>query len=159
MNNDLQIADNFLAPLFDEIFDVKEKDFSIHYNTLGDGIQKLLLIIDTEGIDYLMDAEMNLLKSIIEKGLRKQFSDIWLLNINTCKEADLQELIEYFKPFQVIVWGCDAWLKRQEIKVEPHQQIVLRSVDILKVNSLDTYLNDTHMKEKLWFALQKMFFN
>ncbi len=159
MNNDLQIASDFLAPLFDEIFDVKEKDFSIQYNPLGEGKQKLLFIIEEEGVDYLPETDMLLLKSIVDKGLKKQFSDLWLLNLCSAKNADLQDLIDFFKPFQVIVWGCDSWLSRQNIKVDLHQQKMLQGVDFLKANSVHSYLNDSAMKGKLWLALQKMFFN
>ncbi|MBC7381730.1 MAG: hypothetical protein H7296_01905 [Bacteroidia bacterium] len=159
MNNELQIADDFLAPLFDEIFEVKEKDFSIQYNVLGLGKQKLLLLVDAQGIDYLADPELQLLKSIIDKGLRKDFDDVWVLNLNTCKDATLQELINHFKPFQLIVWGCENWIKREKIKLENHQQAMLSNVDLLKAYPLNTYLTDNALKSKLWIALQRMFFN
>ncbi len=159
MNNELQIADDFLAPLFDELFVVKEKDFSIQYNRLGSGYHKLLLLVDTQDIDYLENADLELLKSIIDKGLRKKMDDVWILNLNTYKTASLQDLIDYFKPFQIIVWGCENWLKKEKIKLEVHQQGMIKSVDFLKANALNTYLSDNAMKGKLWKALQKMFFN
>ncbi len=159
MNNELQIADEFLAPLFDELYNVKEKDFSIQYNSLGSGDHKLLLLVDAQGVDYLADAEFELLKSIIDKGLRKKLDDAWILNLSNYKTATLQDLIDYFKPFQIIAWGCEDWMRKEGIKLETHQQGLIKSVDFLRAGELKTYLTDNVMKGRLWASLQKMFFN
>ena len=75
MINDLQISDGFILPLFDEIFVVKERDFSIEYQPLGQGRQKLLMLVSSNSAEFLDSEELKLLQTIVDKGLRKQMDD------------------------------------------------------------------------------------
>jgi hypothetical protein len=159
MNNDLQIADDFILPLFDEIFVVKERDFSIEYQPLGSGLQKLLLIVDSAQVDFLPETEMQLLQTIVDKGLRKTMNDVWVVNVQKFPQASLERIWEYFEPNQVIVWGCQAWMKSQQAPIEIHKQVYLNGAELLQANTLSAYLTDAPSKAKLWAALQRMFFN
>ncbi|MCG9879568.1 MAG: hypothetical protein MH472_03125 [Bacteroidia bacterium] len=159
MNNDFQIADDFILPLFDEIFVVKERDFSIEYQPLGSGLQKLLLIVDSSTHDFLPENEMQLLQTIVDKGLRKKMEDVWVVNLQKFPQATIERMWDFFEPAQVIVWGCDAWLDSQRMSIPAHKQLYVHGAELLKANTLSSYITDAAAKGKLWVALQRMFFN
>ena len=159
MNNDFQIADDFILPLFDEIFVVKERDFSIEYHPLGSGLQKLLLMVDSPDHDFLPENEMQLLQTIVDKGLRKKMDDVWVLNVQKFPEASLQRIWDFFQPAQVIVWGCQSWMSAQQLNIESRKQVYVNGAELLQASSLSSYLTDAQAKGKLWLALQRMFFN
>jgi hypothetical protein len=159
MNNDLQIADDFILPLFDEIFVVKERDFSIEYNPLGSGLQKLLLIVDCDTHEFLPEVEMQLLQTIVDKGLRKTMDDVWIVNIQKFPQVSLERMWGFFQPNQAIVWGAQAWMKQQLAPVDMHKQVYIHGVELLQANKIADYVTDASAKGKLWLALQRMFFN
>lgn len=159
MNNDFQIADDFILPLFDEIFVVKERDFSIEYQPLGAGLQKLLLIVDSSGHEFLPENELQFLQTIVDKGLRKNMNDAWVVNVQKFPQATLPRIWDFFQPTQVIVWGCQDWMKQQQAPIDIHRQVYVNGAELLQANSLASYLTDAAAKGKLWLALQRMFFN
>jgi hypothetical protein len=159
MNSEFQISDDFILPLFDEIFVVKERDFSIQYNPLGMGKQKLLMLVSSDSEEFLPAVEMQLLQTIIEKGLRKTLDDVWIVNLKRFPEPTLNVLWEYFQPMQVIAWGVKSWLKEQDVPLDIHRQGYNKGAEMLVADDLTVYLNDQVLKGKLWMALQRMFFN
>jgi hypothetical protein len=158
MNNGLKIDDAFVLPLFDEIIGVKETDFSIQINPLGKGHHKLLMLSDCKTHDYFSDPEKQLLSGILDKGLKKTFDDIWLINTEKDK-LSFEEILNQLKPQTVIIWGCDAFMMENKIKMENHHQALLHGIGILKAQSLSEYINDNAAKGKLWIAMKKMFFS
>ena len=158
MNNGLKIEDAFVLPLFDEIFGVKETDFSIQINPLGKGLHKLLMLSDCKTHDYFSEPEQQLLNGILDKGLKKSLDDIWLINPEK-ESASFEQILGILKPQTVIIWGCDSFLQKNQIKIENHQQALLHGVSILKAQSLLDYINDNAAKGKLWIAMKKMFFS
>jgi hypothetical protein len=157
MNNGLKIDDAFVLPLFDEIIGVKETDFSIQINPLGKGQHKLLMLSDCKTHDYFSDPEKQLLNGILDKGLKKSFDDIWF--INTEKDnISFDVILNQLKPQTVIIWGCDSFMAKNNLRMDNHQQALLHGIGILKAQSLSEYLNDNVAKGKLWVAMKKMFF-
>ncbi len=159
MNNDFQISDDFILPLFDEIFVVKERDFSIDYNPLGSGLQKLLFIVDTPEHEFLPENDMQFLQTIVDKGLRKSMKDVWVINVQKFPDPSLARIWEFFQPAQVIVWGCQSWMSTQQLNIELHKQVYVSGSELLQANTLSSYVTDAQSKAKLWLALQRMFFN
>ncbi|OYU96827.1 MAG: hypothetical protein CFE21_00640 [Bacteroidetes bacterium B1(2017)] len=159
MSTEFQISDDFILPLFDEIFEVKERDFSIEYNPLGKGNQKLLMLVSSASEEFLENSELQLLNTIIDKGLRKNVDDVWIVNLNRFPKQDLEAIWDYFQPAQVIVWGCTEWVNKQQINLEIHRQGYVKGAEILVASSLTSYLSDNISKAKLWASLQRMFFN
>jgi hypothetical protein len=159
MINDLQISDDFILPLFDEIFVVKERDFSIEYQPLGLGKQKLLMLVSSDSAEFLEIGDLNLLQTIVDKGLRKQMDDVWVVNLNRFPNPNIELIWDYYKPNQVIIWGCQEWVKKQSYTTELHKQAYLNGAEVLQANSLNSYISDPAGKAKLWSALQRMFFN
>jgi hypothetical protein len=159
MNDDLQMSDEYILPLFNEIYVVKERDFSIEYHPLGQGKQKLLLLVSSHSEEFLENNEMQLLNTIIEKGLRRTLDDVWIVNINRFPDPTLNHIWDYFQPSQVIIWGCADWIKKQDISSAIHQPAYINGSEVLFANSLNSYLTDTSAKGKLWSAMQRMFFN
>jgi hypothetical protein len=159
MINDLQISDGFILPLFDEIFVVKERDFSIEYQPLGQGKQKLLMLVSSSSAEFLDSEDLKLLQTIVDKGLRKQMDDVWVVNIDRFPKASIELIWEFYKPMQVIIWGCQDWIKKQSYQTELHKQAYLNGAEVLQANSLSSYITDPAGKAKLWTSLQRMFFN
>lgn len=159
MHTGLDIADSFLFPLFGEIFVVKEKDFSIQYHPMGEGKQKLLMLVNSKTAEFLENEEHLLLKTIVEKGLRKQMEDVWVVNLNNFPQQKLESLFNHFEPTQMIVWGLDSWMGSQGLNLGVHRQGLLLGVEILQALPLNQYIAEPAQKPKLWSAMQKMFFN
>lgn len=159
MNNDFQISDDFILPLFNDIFVVKERDFSIEYHPLGAGEQKLLMLVSSASEEFLPTTELQLLETIVDKGLKKQMKDVWVVNINKFPNASISNIWAFFQPQQVIIWGCSNWIQTQGIPADMHKQGYVEGSEILIAGDLGSYLADNQAKAKLWLALQKMFFN
>lgn len=158
MNDNFKIDEAFLLPLFDELYGVKETDFSIQINPFGKGNHKLLMLSDCKTHAYLPENEFELLNGIIDKGLKKTQDDYWILNIAN-EKANFEQLLQQLKPQHLIIWGCDDYLNNARINLALHQQALLQGVSVLKAGSLSDYLSDAQAKGKLWLALKKMFFN
>ncbi len=159
MSTDDQISDDFILPLFEEIYVVKERDFSIEYNPLGAGKQKLLMLVSSASEEFLENTELQLLNTIIEKGLKKELNDVWVVNIQRFPNASIENIWAHFEPLQVMVWGCADWLKSQDVSMEVHKQAYVNGAELLTAASLSTYLSDNAAKAKLWTGMQRMFFN
>lgn len=159
MSKEFELAEDFILPLFDEIFVVKERDFSIEYNPLGSGLKKLLVLVSSTSEEYLVQEELLLLQTILEKGLRHTLNDVWIVNLERFPSKDQEALWDYFQPTRVLVWGCDAWLKGKGIKANLHQFIYFKGVELLVAGELKTYLTDTTAKARLWAGLQRMFYS
>jgi hypothetical protein len=159
MNNDFQISDDFILPLFSDIFVVKERDFSIEYNPLGSGEQKLLMLVSSTSEEFLPTSELQLLQTIVDKGLKKQMKDVWVVNIDRFPNATLSNIWSHFQPQQVIVWGCSNWIQTQGVPADLHKQGYVEGAEMLIAAPLSLYLTDNKAKAKLWMAIQKMFFN
>ena len=158
MNDNFKIEDGFILPLFDELYGVKETDFSIQINPFGKGNHKLLMLSDCKTHSFLSEPEFELLNGIIDKGLKKNQDDFWLINTAT-EMASLEQILQYLKPQHLIVWGCDAYLSKSNINLGMHQQALLHGISVLKAAPLNEYLTDAQAKGKLWLALKKMFFS
>lgn len=158
MNDNFKIEEAFILPLFDELYGVKETDFSIQINPFGKGNHKLLMLSDCKTHAYLPENEFELLNGIIDKGLKKTQDDYWLLNIAN-ENLNLEQLLQQLKPQHLIIWGCDAYLKNEQIQLATHEQALLHGIAVLKAGPLSDYLSDAQAKGKLWLALKKMFFN
>lgn len=159
MQNGFDIDDSFLAPLFGEIFVVKERDFSIEYNPMGEGKHKLLMLVNTKEVEYLLDDELNLLKTIVEKGLRRSLDDVWIVNFDKFPVKSLSALLSHFEPSHIILWGLETWIGSQGCNVPVHKSSLFEGVEILQALPLRQYLTEPSQKVKLWAALQKLFFN
>jgi len=158
MQTEFGIDDEFVLPLFEELYAVKETDFSIEINPLGSGKSKILMLCESKSSTYLDEADMNLLSGILEKGLRRAIDDIWLINI-AHEKAGFDFLLDRLKPQFLISWGCDEYLIRQQIRLDVHEQASITGCNMLKAMPLSAYQHDQAAKGKLWIALKKMFFN
>lgn len=159
MQDVFEIDDSFLAPLFGEIFVVKERDFSIEYNPLGEGRHKLLMLVNSKMADFLEDDELKLLQTIVEKGLRRTMQDVWVVNFEKFPQKNLPDLIAHFEPAHIIVWGLDSWLGSQGCNIPVHKSGLFDGVELLQAMPLRSYIIEPAQKVKLWSAMQKLFFN
>jgi len=159
MQDGFEIDDSFLAPLFGEIFVVKERDFSIEYNPMGEGRQKILMVVNSKTTEFLEAEELQLLQTIIEKGLRKTMQDVWVVNYERFPDKNLAPMLRHFEPSHIIVWGLETWLGAQGCNVQTHKSSLFEGVEILQALPLSQYLAEPTHKPKLWVAMQKLFFN
>jgi hypothetical protein len=159
MQDGFEIDDSFLAPLFGEIFVVKERDFSIEYNPMGEGRQKLLMLVNSKTTEFLETDELKLLQTIVEKGLRRTMEDVWVVNYDRFPDKNLTSMLGYFEPTHIIVWGLDTWIGAQGCNVHVHKSALFEGVEILQALPLGQYILEPAQKPKLWAAMQKLFFN
>lgn len=159
MQDGFEIDDTFLAPLFGEIFVVKERDFSIEYNPMGEGKQKLLMLVNSKTSEFLEDGEYKLLQTIVEKGLRRNMEDVWVVNFERFPDKNLAKILSHFQPQYMIVWGLDTFMGSQGCNVSVHRSVLFDGVEILQALPLNQYITEPAQKVKLWSAMQKLFFN
>ena len=159
MQDGFEIDDSLLAPLFGEIFVVKERDFSIEYNPMGEGKQKLLMLVNDKSTEFLEAEELKLLQTIVEKGLRRTMNDVWVVNFDRFPDKNLAPILRHFEPSHIIVWGLDTWMGAQVCNVQVHKSTLFDGVEILQALPLSQYISEPAQKPKLWSAMQKLFFN
>lgn len=159
MNTSLTIHPSEAAMLFDELYLVKEKDFSKQYQHLGSNKTKLLHVMDIPTAGWETSADVQFVKTVTEKGLKINPDDAIILNLQTCPTDTLIDLLNYFEPMYILFWGCNDWLNKQQVKAGLYEIYLIKGVNSLFSNDAATVSADAKLKAKLWAQLQKLFFN
>lgn len=159
MNHSFTIHPSEAAMLFDELYMVKEKDFSKQYQHLGSNKTKLLHLINLPTNHWQEATDIAFIKTVTEKGLKINPDDTVILNLQTCPTDGLMDLLNFFEPMYILFWGCTDWLNNQQINVGLYQIHLIKGVNCLFANDANTIASDAKLKAKLWGQLQKLFFN
>lgn len=157
-NNNFDLSPDFASLLFDELYVVKEKDFSKEFKFLGSNKLKLLIIFNEPNDGSKAGDAVNFIRTVIEKGLKKNPDDAAIININEYPDATLAELISFTSAQNCIIWGAQSWIKQQQISSSVHATGNFLGTDCLFAEEPLVYLQNNDSKTKLWAALQKMFY-
>lgn len=154
--NQLVISPSEAALLFDEIYVVKEKDFSIQINYLGSNHPKVLHAV------YVSESEFNnqidFIYSVTEKGLKINRNDVAIVNLMSQPAIKMQNLADYFSCNYIIFWGCQDWLKQQNLPIQNYSNILHGGIHCIVVEPSDVIAADSSRKILLWKILQMVFF-
>jgi len=149
-------GNDFLEMLFDEYFDVKENQKFKLLNFFGSNEKKILLLVDFEA-EMTEKPEFVLLNDIITKGLGLNLNELALLNIKQNDEITLTEIVERLNSEKVIIWGCEEYLKSNNLTISNHESHFDDGVMYLKALRLNEYLKFPDMKKILWNSLKSSF--
>lgn len=141
--------------LFDEFFDVKEKQINVDFKFRGNNTQRVLHIIENEDIVSVKNEELQLLELIIRKATLLEPDDCAILTITNKENFTSTQILEFFKPAKLFIWGSPDFLssqfKNKAYEVSKH----LHSY-VLRCENLEVYMNDAQKKKMLWEQIKKL---
>jgi hypothetical protein len=79
------------------------------------------------------------------------------MNLSENNWATFQHIKDYFKPKQVVFWGCDEFLNANKIPQKFYEVLVGKEFKVLCVKNVSDYENNIDVKKLLWVSIQKLF--
>lgn len=151
----MRVSDEFINLLFDEIFVVKEKQNSVQFNYYGNNTARVLHIIDFEMLGTENKDEQAQLRTIIEKGFLLNVEDNAIISVINLGEHSYEDIMGYFNPQKLIVWGCNDFTSKQ-LKIKDYEIQQKGITLILKAEPVFEYISSNAKKQQLWLQIKRM---
>ena len=151
----MKVSDEFINLLFDEIFVVKEKQNSVQFNYYGNNTARVLHIVDFEMLGTENKDEQAQLRTIIEKGFLLNTDDNAIVSIDNIGNNSYENIMEYFNPQKLIVWGCNDFASKL-LKIKDYEIQQKGITLILKAEPVFEYISSNAKKQQLWLQIKKM---
>jgi hypothetical protein len=125
------------------------------FNYLGSNKKNILILVDNTTELHLPDNQLELLTSIL-LACKLSIADVIILNINTNKDANIDSLINNFKPKTILLFGIP--LNKIHLSFEPSlfENIIYNGHHYIFSTSLQEISNKIEEKKLLWNALKKV---
>jgi hypothetical protein len=149
----MKVSDEYISLLFDEFFDIKEKQNSIQFNYYGNNTARVLHLVDFDVFENSKADEFAQLKTIIEKGLLLDIEDNALLFLTL--DTGVQDMLGYFRPQKLFIWGCDDFA-RKHFDISDYEIKKRDATYILKAEPVFEYLQSQLKKQQLWLQIKKI---
>lgn len=151
----MRVSNEFINLLFDEIFVVKEKQNSVQFNYYGNNTARVLHIIDFEMLGTENKDEQAQLRTIIEKGFLLNVEDNAIISVINLGEHSYEDIMGYFNPQKLIVWGCNDFASKQ-LKIKDYEIQQKGITLILKAEPVFEYISSNAKKQQLWLQIKRM---
>ncbi|MCX6186812.1 MAG: hypothetical protein NTU43_07425 [Bacteroidetes bacterium] len=151
----MKVSDEFMNLLFDEIFVVKEKQNSVQFNYYGNNTARVLHIVDFEMLGTESKDEQAQLRTIIEKGFLLNADDNAIVFVDNIGLHDYDDIMGFFNPQKLIVWGCNDFASKQ-LKIKDYEIQQKGNTLILKVEPVFEYITSNAKKQQLWLQIKRM---
>ena len=151
----MKVSDEFMNLLFDEIFVVKEKQNSVQFNYYGNNTARTLHIVDFEMLGTENKDEQAQLRTIIEKGFLLNTDDNAIISLNNIGQYKYEDIIGFFNPQKLIVWGCQGFASK-ELKIKDYEIQQKGVTLILKAEPVFEYISSNAKKQQLWLQIKRM---
>lgn len=151
----MRVSNEFINLLFDEIFVVKEKQNSVQFNYYGNNTARVLHIIDFEMLGTENKDEQAQLRTIIEKGFLLNVEDNAIISVINLGEHSYEDIMGYFNPQKLIVWGCNDFTSKQ-LKIKDYEIQQKGITLILKAEPVFEYISSNAKKQQLWLQIKRM---
>ncbi len=153
-----------LSPfLLHEIFGQEElvllsKDKKIQKpDHLGNNQKQVLILVEEKKHEFLSSQDLSFLQNIL-KAIQYEVNDVAIINLEN-KQYNIEELIEYFEPKQIISFKVPPFnLGIQNKNIPKYTFAEIRdNIPFLHADALAIIQNDTDKKKALWLGIQRMF--
>ena len=151
----MKVSDEFINLLFDEIFVVKEKQNSVQFNYYGNNTARVLHIVDFEMLGNENKDEQAQLRTIIEKGYLLNTDDNAIISLDNIGQHNYEEIIGFFNPQKLIVWGCQEFASK-EFNIKDYEIQQKGVALILKAEPIFEYISSNAKKQQLWLQIKRM---
>ncbi len=151
----MKVSDEFMNLLFDEIFVVKEKQNSVQFNYYGNNTARVLHIVDFEMLGTENKDEQAQLRTIIEKGFLLNVDDNAIVSLDNIGDRNYEDIIGYFNPQKLIVWGCIDFASK-ELKIKDYEIQQKGITLVLKAEPVFEYISSNAKKQQLWLQIKRM---
>lgn len=130
----------------------EEKQASSAFDYLGENNRFFLLLLDEPSAKYLPDAQLEVLKKILQaKGL--ELKDVALLNLSSTPQADFKSLKDFFSCSRICLFGISP--NRLSLPALPsNEPAELEGVKILATFSMSELMQTQHKKVAFWNAMK-----
>lgn len=151
----MSFPQEFRRLLFNEFFEVKEKQITSEFKYWGNNTARVLHVLENESVEQIPADEMSLLEQIIRKATLLEPENCALLPIGNLTQVRIQELLDTFKPAKIFIWGCEDW-NTKEFQLKPYEIKKWGNAFVLKAESLFVYPSDALKKKQLWEQIKKL---
>jgi hypothetical protein len=132
-----------------EILKITKREFTF----TGTNKKKTVFVYNDK--NQLSDNDTIMLENLVTKGLKWGMEDIIILNLSQNEFATIIDIKDFFKPEQIIFWGCDDFLAANKIPQRLHEVLKGKELKVLTVNEINTY-DSTEQKTILWKSIQNL---
>ena len=136
---------------------VKEKEIYIDTNNefIFTGANKTKTVFVYNDKNQLSDTDKLMLENLVNKGIGWKFEEVVLLNLFNNQFATIQNIKDFFKPSQIIFWGCENFLTTNKISIKFHSVLRGKEMNVLIANEISSYQTNEE-KKLLWNSIQNL---
>ena len=123
---------------------------------LGLNQKNILFLVNNPANKYLEDAEMEMLTNLLT-ACKLSVADIALVNYAHCAPVTYDELIAEFNSEKLLIFGISTSDLKLPFNVPDFQIQKFQHQTYLFNPSMNSILNEVHLKKNLWNSLKKLF--
>ena len=105
--------------------------------------------------DQLSENDQLMIANLVIKGIGWSMDDIAVISLSQNEQATIQNIRDFFKPAQIIFWGCDKFLKANHIPVKMHEVLRGKEMKVLSVQPVAFY-QTAEQKKILWQSIRDL---
>jgi hypothetical protein len=125
-------------------------------NVLGQNKSQVLFLVNNRDQKFVSDSEMKLLSNLLS-ACKLSMADISLVNFQENPGIIYTDLIDYFHPKKILIFGISTSELQLPFTI-PFFQIQQFHEQLYLTNpSLNQFLNNKELKIQLWNCLKKLF--
>jgi hypothetical protein len=126
------------------------------WNYLGENMKNVLVILMYKDAVHIPDKQLSFFTKLLA-ACHLNLSDTAILNIYNYKEAGFENLISFFKPKVVFLFGVSPAELEMPLLFPFFQVQAYKNVSYLYSPSLEEIEPDKNLKTSLWACLKKIF--
>ena len=119
----------------------------------GTNKKKMVFVHQDKG--QLAEKDRLMIENLVTKAIGWSMDDIALLNLSQNTPATIQSIKDFFKPEQIIFWGCDEFLKANGIPQKHHEVLRGKEMKVLTVQPVSFY-QTAELKKVLWQSIRAL---
>jgi len=156
-SNNYNLNPQEVSMLFDEIYLVKEKDFSIQINHLGSNNAKVLHCIYLQKNDANFNKTVEFIYTVSQKGIKINREDLAIINLADYNNLTINNLHNYFMCNYIIFWDCAAWPGLKNTSFTPNSNLLINGINCIFTSNPLIIAADGELKKILWAILKRVF--
>ena len=133
-----------------------EINTSIEWKFLGENKKNTLIILKYQNVTHLPDKQLAFLTKLLS-ACNLSLGDVAIINFQTYDASQLNDILQFFKPKNTLLFGIDPLDIGMPMKFPEFQIQNFKEIKFISSPSLETIEPDKSLKGNLWIALKKIY--